>query len=160
MSITPTPHDPQIEPRHVGFLERRWNMVKAFAGSALTHLFSIKTWVTAGVIFGGMAFLGTGAAGEMAQTIASYTAVTPENLPFRMMQALAMGTVINAGVAMYKEAKRCDDCDALATQIERSLVPPGGPAVELARHHAHSSPDVFVPQPTPASSAPTRPRVK
>ncbi len=149
--MTTEQQDP-IEPRRIGFIERRWNMVKAFAKKSYEHLFSVKTWVSAGVILGTMAFLGSGNAGKMLQGLAEFTAVTPENLPFRIVQSLAIGTALNAGIAMYKEAKRCDDCDALATKMEKMKCAPAqgkSPQVE----HSYAMPDQLIPAQTPPGNS-------
>lgn len=152
MTQIPAPQ-PDIEPRHIGFWERRLNMAKAFGKQVYEHLFSVKTYVSSAVLFGGMALLSTGAAGEMAKGIGSAFVMKPgvEGVLMAMGKALAIGTVFNAGIAMYKEAKRCDDCEALATQMERlNCQPQHGQSPELAQQYAHYMPEQqYTPAHTP-----------
>lgn len=160
MTKIPETQNP-VEPRHIGFFERRWNMMKAFGKQVYEHLFSVKTWVSSAVIFGGMAFLGTGAAGEIGKSIGGFFAVKPtmEGVLMAMGKALAIGTAMNAGIAMYKEAKRCDDCEALATQMEQGRVPTQGQSPELAQqydHYHHMPEQQFSPAYTPPSTAVTQ----
>jgi hypothetical protein len=146
MTETPTPQ-PDIEPRHIGFFERRWNMVKAFGKQVYEHLFSIKTYVSSAVLFGGMALL-SAHGGEIGKTLGGFFSVQP-NVPSVLMamgKALAIGTVFNAGIAMYKEAKRCDDCEALATQMERLNCQPQHGQSPTYEHYVQ---DQLTPAPTP-----------
>lgn len=104
----------QEEPQKVGFFERRWRVAKAFAKSAVDYLFSVKSWVSAAVMFGGAALLGQTGTG-FGEAVADFFKVGPNSAPGSVLigigRAVAFGTAINMATGMFKEGRKCDECN-------------------------------------------------
>jgi hypothetical protein len=127
------------KPKAVGFLERRWRMIKAGAKKIYEKLFDVKTYIYAGVMFGGAALLGqVYPQNELVQGIAKIFGVAGDGagvgVLMGMTRVIALGALINAGMGMVQESNACNDCKT--HQPTPSTTPLVQKAAETAAHVA------------------------
>ncbi len=98
-----------------GFFERRWRMIKAGAKKIYEKLFDVKTYIYAGVMFGGAALLGQAYPNnEIVQGLANTFGVSGSapltGVLMGMARVITLGALINAGVGMVQESNACNGC--------------------------------------------------